>query len=228
MEAKKTDKANLENKKGIFLQIGLVLALAIVLYAFEMKSDVKVAEVVETNAIMVADEEIIPVTQQQKPATPPPPAPKITDFLDVVDDDVQLEDELEIEDAEDETANTTIGDDVNFGDYGSESTGEETIFQVAEDMPIPFTKNIPKWISKRTNYPQTAIENNITGTVVVRFVIERDGSVANPTILKGVDPLLDKEAIRVVGLMPKWTPGKQRGNPVRVYYQIPVVFRLNN
>jgi len=85
-----------------------------------------------------------------------------------------------------------------------------------------------KWLKDNINYPVPAMELNIQGRVVLRFVVNQDGSIGNVEILKGFDPSCDKEAMRVVKKMPSWIPGKQNGNPVAVYYSLPVVFRLQN
>jgi TonB family protein len=84
-----------------------------------------------------------------------------------------------------------------------------------------------KWIAEHTNYPKEAKKKGITGKVFVQFVIERDGSVSNVKLARKVNPLLDEEAVRVIKMMPKWKPGKQRGKPVRVMYQIPINFVLD-
>ena len=84
-----------------------------------------------------------------------------------------------------------------------------------------------QYIGKNMKYPVIAQENGIQGRVIVSFVIEKDGHVADVTVVRGVDPALDKEAIRVVSAMPRWRPGEQRGKPVRVKYTLPVTFRLN-
>lgn len=86
--------------------------------------------------------------------------------------------------------------------------------------------NVQKWISKHIKYPMIAQENNIQGKVFVQFVIEKDGSVSNVKVTRSVDPSLDKEAIRVIQSMPKWTPGKQRQKPVRVSFTVPINFQL--
>lgn len=83
-----------------------------------------------------------------------------------------------------------------------------------------------KFIAKSIKYPVIAQENGIQGRVICAFVVNRDGSVVDAEVLRGVDPSLDKEALRVIGTMPKWTPGKQRGKPVRVKYTVPITFRL--
>ena len=83
-----------------------------------------------------------------------------------------------------------------------------------------------KFLSKNINYPSISQENGVQGRVIVQFVVNTDGSIVEPVVMRGVDPYLDKEALRVIKMMPKWSPGKQRGKPVRVKYTVPVMFRL--
>lgn len=227
MEIKKTPKANLEGKKGIFFEIGLVVALGILLCAFNWKANTKVEEGFVTVAEEPVEEEIIPITQQMmKPPPPPPPAPKLTDLIEIVDQELDIDEELEIEDVEANVENRTdYSYDYDGTGYDEGDYGEEDIFQVVEDMPT-FPGDINKWLGKNVKYPVIAQENNIQGRVTVQFVIERDGSITDVKVLRGVDPSLDKEAVRVVKSMPKWKPGKQRGKPVRVSYTVPINFRL--
>lgn len=227
MEIKKTPKADLEGKKGIFFEIGLVLALAVLLCAFNWKINSKVEEGFVTVADEPVDEEIIPITQQMmKPPPPPPPAPKLTDLIEIVDQELDIDEELEIQDAEADVENRTdYSYDYDGAGYDEGDYGEEDVFQVVEDMPT-FPGDINKWLGKNVKYPVIAQENNIQGRVTVQFVIERDGSITDVKVLRGVDPSLDKEAVRVVKSMPKWKPGKQRGKPVRVSYTVPINFRL--
>ena len=229
MEIKKSPKADLEGKKGIFFEIGLALALAILLFAFEWKSNTAEVNQFQTVAEEQIEEEIIPITQQMlKPPPPPPPAPKLTDLIDIVEDDTMIDEELEIQDAEDQSENTEIQDVTDFGDYDGEDTGEAEIFVVVEDMPQFPGGNVQRWISKNVKYPILAQENGIQGKVFIQFVIEKDGSITDVKVMRGVDASLDKEAIRVVKSMPKWKPGKQRGKPVRVSYTLPINFQLSN
>ncbi|MDY4042436.1 MAG: energy transducer TonB [Marinifilaceae bacterium] len=230
MEIKKSPKANLEEKKGIFFEIGLVVALGVLLCAFSYKVNTKVEEAFITPPEEQVDEEIIPITQSMmKPPPPPPPAPKLTDLIDIVEDDTEIEDELEIEDMEADVENVdansldwTGGD----GDAYGEEEGEGDVFMVVEDMPRFPGGDVTKWLAKNTRYPMIAQENGIQGKVFVQFVIEKDGSITNVKVLRPVDPSLDKEAIRVVSSMPKWKPGKQRGKAVRVSYTVPINFQL--
>ena len=112
---------------------------------------------------------------------------------------------------------------------GSNEIAQGEVFTVVEEMP-EFPGGIAaalKWISDETKYPAIALENGIQGRVTVRFTINKDGSVSDAIVVKGVDPHLDKEALRVISKMPKWKPGKQRGQAVRVSYNLPVRFKLN-
>lgn len=229
MEIKKSPKADLEGKKGLFFEIGLALALAVLLFAFEWKSSAGEVSTFQTVPGEQVEEEIIPITQQMlKPPPPPPPAPKLTDLMEIVDDASTIDEDLEILDAEDESENKPVENPSDFGEYGDEDTGDDDIFQIVEDVPtFPFG-DVSKWIAKNVKYPQIAAENNIQGKVFMNFVIEKDGSITDVKVLRGVDPALDKEAIRVIKSMPKWKPGKQRGKPVRVSFNLPITFTLTN
>lgn len=229
MEIKKSPKADLEGKKGIFFEVGLALALAILLFAFEWKSSTEEISQFQTVAEEQIEDEIIPITQQMvKPPPPPPAAPKLSDLLNIVEDESSIDEELEIEDADDESDNTEIQDISDFGDYDGEDTGEENIFMVVEDMPQFPGGNVTKWIAKNVKYPQLAQENGIQGKVSIKFVIEKDGSITDVQVSRGVDASLDREAVRVIKAMPKWKPGKQRGKAVRVSYTLPINFQLSS
>lgn len=226
MEVKKTPKADLESKKTVFLQIGLVVVLSLVLVAFEWTStDVNVDFSLQEEDIEV-EEEIIPITRQEevKPPPPPPP-PAVADILNIVEDDVELDEELEIMDTE-----MSQDDIVDFSNmvFEEETRDEGEIFMIVEEMPeFPGgTEALQKYLSQSVRYPVIAQENGIQGRVYIQFVINQNGEVTNATILRGVDPSLDREALRVVEAMPKWKPGKQRNRPVRVSYTVPINFVL--
>jgi len=226
MEVKKSQKADLENKRGLFLEIGLALTLAIVFLAFEWRVDTSEATVLEAEQEIQAEEEIIPITRQEpvKPPPPPPPAPKVADVLNIVDNDEEIEDELEIEDSEadmDEEVEIQVVEE-------EEEEDEQQVFVIVEDMPeFPGGDlELQKWINRSVKYPVIAQENGITGRVYVGFVVNKVGQVENVKIMRGVDPSLDKEALRVINKMPKWKPGKQRGKAVKVSYTVPINFQL--
>ena len=228
MEVKKTPRADLENKKGLFLEIGLVVALACTLLAFEWQSKDEKERELEIPMDEQVEEEIIQITfQNLKPPPPPPPAPKLTDLMEIVEDDSAVDDDLEIEDVDDKSEveeKVEVNYD-DYGDYGDEYVDEEMIFEFVEAMPS-FPGDLNKWLAKNTKYPQEALENNITGRVYVQFVVEKNGSITQVKVVRGVDKALDQEAVRVVSSMPKWKPGMQRDKAVRVKYTVPINFQL--
>ena len=217
MEPKKNPAISLEKKKGLFFQIGLILALVIVLVAFEWKSYEKVEYNLGQLNLDDIEEEIIPITKQEvKPPPPPPPPPEV---IEIVEDDIEIEDELEIEDTEsDEDEEIEI-----------EEEDDDEFFMVVENMPeFPGGDlGLMKYIQKNVKYPAIAKEYNITGKVYVSFIVDKSGSVTNVKIVRGVDKNLDAEALRVVKSLPKYKPGKQRGKAVRVMFTIPINFTLN-
>ena len=103
---------------------------------------------------------------------------------------------------------------------------EKKIFTFAEQAPT-FKGNVQAWLTSHLNYPASAADNNIQGKVIVKFVVGRDGSVSRAEVLRGVDPALDREALRVVNSMPKWNPGMNNGQPANVWFQLPITFKLN-
>jgi protein TonB len=226
MDLKKSTKADLENKKVIFRQLGLVLALSVILFAFEWKTYEKT--IVDMGARQAEDipEEIIPITEQ-KVKPPPPPPPKQVVKINVVEDDIEVEDDINIDVEADQ--NTEMQDYVAPVKVEEEESAEEMqIFMVVESMPeFPGGEaNLYKFLAENIKYPQMAKESGIQGRVFVTFVVERDGSVTDVRVLRGIGGGCDEEAIRVVKAMPKWTPGKQRGKSVRVQYNLPVKFTL--
>ena len=228
MEVKKSPKASLENKKLLFVEIGLVIALAAVYIAFNWTSRDAQVSTLEADNQVVQEEEIIPITQETPP--PPPEAPKIpvlSDQIDIVDDEIKIDNDfLSLED------NSDMG--VEIMDYvenvQEEVVEEEAIpFQLVEEKPSFMggdANQFSVWVNKRLVYPEIAKENGVQGRVTLQFTVEKDGSVTKVKVLRGVDPSLDKEAVRVVSMSPKWTPGKQRDRAVPVTYTFPVYFQL--
>ena len=227
MEVKKSPKADLEKKKTTGLLIGYVLALAVMFIAFEWSERDKVINIDTGMNEFVFEEEIIPITEQEEQKTPPPPpeAPKAEEIIEIAENDANVE-ETTIQ-ASDETDKAVEVKYVPV-EVEEEEVEEQQIFQVVEEMP-EFPGGMAecmKWLSKNMKYPTISQENGVQGRVIVQFVVNRDGSIVDAVVARGVDPYLDKEALRVVGLMPKWKPGKQRGKEVRVKYTLPVMFRL--
>ena len=196
--------------------------------AFEWtKRDIKI-DTSQAITDLVFEEEIIPITEQPEQAAPPPPpaAPPIAETLTIVEDDADVE---ETTIATSEETNQAV--EIKYVPVAveEEEPEEQTIFEVVEQMPeFPNggMAGLMQYLSKNIKYPTIAQENGTQGRVTVQFVVNRDGSIVDAKVLRGVDPYLDKEAIRVISSMPKWKPGMQRGKAVRVKYTVPVMFRL--
>jgi periplasmic protein TonB len=224
MEAKKTAKADLENKKRVFLQIGIIVALMLVWMAFEWKQYERSVVDLGTLEIEIIEEEDIPITRQETPPPPPPPDPS-TELI-IVDDDVEIDEEFLID-----TEATVFTEVQEFKPIIVEEkeVEEEQIFTIVEDDPeFPGGQSaLMQYLQSNLKYPTMAREAGIQGTVFVTFVVERDGSITDVRILRGVGGGLDEEAIRVVRNMPRWKAGRQRGQAVRVQFNLPIRFVLN-
>ena len=223
MEEKKSPKANLENKKLMFTQIGLIISLAVAWIVFEIKSyDTReFADVGRT--VEIVEEEMVEITkQEQKPQ--PVEVPKQTTQIQVVEDDVEVEDiEINADVDQNEVIEEYVAPEVE-----EEDVVEAEVFTIVEEMP-EYPGGLSKltdYLTKNIKYPQMARESGIQGRVFVNFVVEPDGSVSNINVMRSLGGGCDEEAVRVVKNMPKWKPGKQRGKPVRVSYILPIVFKL--
>ncbi len=229
MEVKKTPKANLENKKLLFREISLIVTLLIVLASFEYKTYEKSISTLSNDNVVIIEEEMIPITNETPP--PPPEMPKIpvvSDDIIIVDDDVIIKTDLKINTEDDKNLGVEIREYV-VGKKEEVVEEEEIPFVMVEEKPKfqggdenAFTK----WVGERLVYPEIAKENSVQGRVILQFRVNTDGSVDNVRVIRGVDPSLDKEAMRVVSSSPRWTPGRQRNKAVRVVYTFPVIFQL--
>ena len=228
MELKKNPKADLENRRGLYLEIGLVVILVAALVAFNVKSyDQEQVEVVQRTAIDEVEDVIIQTQQEELPPPPPPEQPEVTTELNVIEDDAESENEVDMSSfqRQEEATNMEI---IPVKIEEEEEVDEQVIFQVVENDP-EFPGGVEamyKYLAQNIKYPQLARENNITGRVYVTFVVEKDGSVTGVRVLRDIGGGCGQEAIRVIKSMPKWTPGKQRGKNVRVQYNLPVNFSL--
>jgi protein TonB len=230
MEAKKTPKADLEKRRGLYLEIGLVVILAAALVAFNIKSYDKEEKVVNTRtAESEIDVEILNTQEEETPPPPPEEPEVVATDLNVVENDAQDIEEVGIINA---------GDDANKGadritnvvvevEEEVQEEEDEVFIVVEEDPEFPGgLQALSQFIADNIKYPQLAKENNITGRVFVSFVVEKDGRVGQVKILRDIGGGCGNEAVRVVKLMPKWKPGKQRGKPVRTQFNLPVNFDL--
>jgi len=225
METKKSKWANLENKRIIFLEMGFIIALTLVLFAFEYKSYDKIEYSLTERRVEEITEEIIPITQQKVKPPPPRPPQQVT-IINIVNDDIEVENDIEIDIELDE--DVAMEEYVFIEEEEEEEIEEQHIFLVVENMPeYPGGEaEMYKFIREIIKYPRMAKEMGISGRVFVTFVVERDGSVTDVQILRGIGGGCDEEAIRVIEAMPIWSPGRQRGKPVRVQYRMPIKFTL--
>lgn len=228
MEIKKSPKADLEGKKSTWTLVGFVLILAAMFVAFEW-TERDVVITADSGIVEVAfEEEMVPITEQEEPkqAPPPPEAPKVEEVLQIAENDADIEESTiqSSEASENQAVEIKYVPEV----VEEEEVEEQQIFQVVEEMP-EFPGGMAeclKFLSQNIRYPAISQENGVQGRVIVQFVVNQDGSIVDPVVVRSVDPYLDKEALRVISMMPKWKPGKQRGKAVRVKYTVPVTFKL--
>lgn len=224
MEAKKNPKIDLSRKSGLFLNIGLVVSLLLVIVAFEWKSYDK-TDLLDLGQINDDFEEMteVPLTQQ-----PPPPPPKIRqpEIIEVPDEE-EIEEDIDVDLDVEITEDTEIEDIVFEEPVEEEETDE--IFQIVEQTAT-FKGGMGafyQYVQKHMKYPSQAQRMGLEGKVFVEFVVGKDGSIGDVKVLRGIGAGCDEEAIRVLKNSPKWSPGKQRGRPVRQRMVLPITFKLN-
>jgi len=224
MELKKHPDSDLFRKSSFYMSIGLMISLLFTVVAFEWKS-YDDNDLVNLGALDADFEELqdIPITEQ-----PPPPPPQVTppEIIEVPDEQ-EIEEEIEVN-LDVEVTEETVIEDVVFDEAPEEEAADE-IFQFVEDQPSPLggMKAFYAYVGKNMKYPAQARRMGIEGKVYVTFVVGKDGALTDVRVLKGIGAGCDMEAIRVLSGAPKWKPGKQRGRPVRVRMQLPIIFKLN-
>jgi protein TonB len=236
MELKKTPKADLQNKKTLFFEIGLSLSLLVVLVAFNWTSREKIASVlVAAHQEIIEEEEQVPITQQEPPPPPEiPKIPQIPDIITIVEDDVDIASDFDFSESE---SNNNLFNDLAYVDKKVQVV--EEVEEVEESIPFAIVEVKPlfqgkdageftKWIYSKLegNYPEDALANNIQGLVRISFVVNTDGSLSDIKSIKKTDPLLENCVIEIVKKSPKWTPGRQQNKAVKVPYQVPIVFKI--
>lgn len=225
MEIKKSPKADLQNKRGLLLEIGLIVSLGLVILAFWYTPKERKVEKFEQEVVVI-EEDLTEITRQdQKPPEPPKKVEVkvIADLLQVVTNDTKITTEVSFTEFDE---NTEVIQQVEVVE---EEIEDDQPFLVAETMPSfqgGDLNTFRNWVQQNVRFPQIALENGIQGRVVVTFVIEKDGRLTNIEVLQTPDRSLSDEAIRVLNKSPKWSPGKQRNQPVRVKYTLPVDFRV--
>ena len=227
MEIKKSPKADLENKKMMAVLIGLVMALGIMYIAFEWsQQEITIYEEALQGPVEI-DEEMVEVTfREETPPPPPPPQPEtvLSDIIDIQENDAEVE-TTDFNSEDDADARVEIQAPI----APPEEEEEEQVIHIrVEKMPeFPGGQEaLNRYLVRNIKYPLLAQENGIQGRVVCQFVVNSDGSIVDISVVRGVEESLDKEAIRVIKSMPKWTPGRQGGKSVRVKYTLPIRFKL--
>lgn len=223
MELKKNPDLDLTKKSGLYLNIGLVISLGLSLLAFEYKS-YDDGSLMELSAVNDDFEEMteIPPTEQ-----PPPPPPKIQqpEIIEVPDEE-EIEEEIEV-DLDVEITEETEIEDAIFEEPAEEEIADE-VFTIVENQPVPSggINGFNRFVQQNLKYPKQAHRMGIEGKVFVQFIVQKDGSISDVKVIRGIGAGCDEEAIRVIQKSPKWTPGKQRGRAVRVRMVLPITFRL--
>ena len=226
METKKTPQASLENKRVLFLELGLIVSLLAAIGAFSYSTAVRKVPVFQATGQTLIDEEIVPIVRDTPPEPPKAPAiPQFSEILTIVDDNVKTDDVIIFDDSDIEVPvyvyrELVVDDPVEEEDIPFVLVEQKPTFQGGD------ANDFSRWISQHLDYPEIAKANGVQGRVMVQFTVQKDGTVGNVKLLRGVDPSLDKEALRVVALSPKWEPGRQRDRSVNVTYQFPVIFVL--
>ncbi len=223
MEAKKTDKADLTKKSGLFLSVGLVVTMVLVVMAFEWKQyDEQIADLQGKNVDSFDETMEVPPTEQ-----PPPPPPQVQQPQVVeVPDEEEIKEDIKVNLDVEVTDQTKIEEIVVQAAEPEEETDQ--IFTIVEESASPKggIAAFYKYVSDKIKYPPQARRMGIEGRVFVEFVIAKDGTLTEVKAIKGIGAGCDEEAVRIVQSAPPWNPGKQRGKPVKQRYTLPIIFKL--
>lgn len=227
MISSKTSQADLEAKKGLHFEIGMIASLILVFIVFQYKTPLRTHDVsLNFQETTIIEDEVINTVQ---PVTPPPP-PQNQQFtlLTIVENESEEVADIDIQAEVDETTPLPVYIPVVSKQEEEEEIIEAEIFTIVEEQPsFPGgDKARIEYFNNALHYPSNAKELGIMGTVYIGFVVEPDGSISNVKLLRGIGGGCDEEAIRVVQAMPLWNPGKQRNKAVRVQFTLPVRFTL--
>lgn len=229
MEIKKSPKADLEGKKQIFVEIGLIVALLLTIGMFYLnQSEVKFEDISASTA--VTEQQVVEITRPEEPPKPEMAkvaAPVMSDIISVVDNSVTLNDNLDM--FSQDVNEFTMIDIAPIAETHEEVIEEDVVVFRSEKMPSFMggdTAEFTKWVQANVKYPAVAEENNITGNVIIKFVIDKTGSMRDIQVLSSPDRSLSDEVMRVMKSAPKWAPGEQRGKPVSVFSTIRIIFTL--
>lgn len=227
LAAKRIRHANDDANRALYLTIGLTLSLLLVIVAMEWKfygnSGLSTINASDVNTF----EEVIDIPNTLQPP-PPPPVNNLAPVFSEVDDEVILEEldvKVDVEMSDATVVKAVVYEPVQFE---MEEEKAEEIFTIVEQKPEPVggMAAFYKYVAETIEYPNLAKTNNISGKVYVRFVVNKTGEISNVEVLKGIGGGCDEEAVRVIKSAANWTPGRQRGKPVKVYMSVPIIFTL--
>ncbi|GAA4959248.1 energy transducer TonB [Algibacter aquimarinus] len=241
MEAKKNPELEIGRNSSLYFAIGLNLMLLLSWRTLEYKTYEKSDIAMDILQVDQEIEEEIPIININTPPPPPPPPPPVVSLtVEIVEDNEDIE-ETVFESTEIDQDAAVIDRDYEVSDIQVEEVAEdvEVAFAIIEDVPVfpgceglnkrktkeCFQKKVQAHVLKNFRYPQTASELGLQGRVSVVFVIDTEGMATNIRS-RGPDKILEKEAERIIRILPKMKPGKQRGKPVKVAYAVPIFFKL--
>lgn len=228
MVVKKYPHADITRFENMFLSLGFAVSLSLVILLFNWKTYEKASVLNITTSDNFEDVVDIPLTVQPPPPPPMKEHPTIVEVSDEEEIVEELEINLDIEITEDMAIAPAVVADIILNEEIAEEKADE-IFTIVEELPTFMgggNGEFLKWVGERLKYPSKAADANVQGKVFIQFVIEKDGSITDITVLKGIGFGADEEAVRIVGSAPKWSPGKQRGKPVRLRMILPITFML--
>ena len=223
MDVKKTENADLYKKSAFYTSIGLIVSLLIVITAFEWRSydDTGLLDLGQVNEDL---EDLIEIPPTEQPP-PPPPVIQQPEIIEVPDEE-EIEEEIEV-DLDVEITEETVIEEVVFEEAPEEEEADQIFTIVEENAGFPGgPKAYAKYLKKNLKYPNQARRMGIEGKVYVQFIVDKQGNISDVKAVKGIGAGCDEEAVRVIKNSPAWTPGKQRGRPVKQRMIIPIVFKL--
>ena len=228
MEIKKSEKASLENMRLIFAELGLIAALLVVYAGLESSTPVREVALLQDNTAILEEDDILAVTLDTPPPAPEMPVlPMLSDELEIVDNDINVDQDFQSLDDTDAPVDIV---EYKYQEVIEEDVEDEVIqFIHVEQKPMfqgGEANGFSKWVNAHLVYPEIAKENGVEGRVTLQFTIGKDGKVQDVKVLAAPDPSLAEEAVRVVSSSPKWEPGRQRDRTVKVSYTFPVIYRL--
>ncbi len=221
---KKYEVSNIHKYSGLLANIGLVISLGIVITAFEWK-DYDEKSTIDLGSVEDNFEDVIEIPPTQQPP-PPPPKVQQPEIIEVPDEE-EIEEEIEVN-LDVEVTEETVIEEVVVEEEPEEEEVEQ-VFLIVEDQPEPKggMGAFYEYLGKNIRYPEQARRMGVEGRVFVEFVVDKDGALTNVKVVKGIGAGCDEEAVRIVKSAPNWTPGRQRGRPVKVKMTVPVFFKLS-